>query len=239
MARTQAEKLWLGGTGAVALLLVVIGYFFLINPQRAQTADVEDQVSSAQLQGTTLQSRITSLTSQTKKLAAYQRALAQARQALPSSDDLNATPQLLRSLQQIGRLTSTSVSSLTVGAPAAVEAAVAATDPAAAPASSSESSAAPGVPPAAPAPTLYSVAITATVAGSSSHLDAFLAKLQHDQPRAVLISAVTIGSQSQGGPGGGSGGTLNLTMTAFVRPGAAAAAPASPVGAAPTTASTP
>ncbi|MBE7190223.1 hypothetical protein [Jatrophihabitans endophyticus] len=222
MPRTRIEKLWLGGAVAVGLLIAVIGYFFLVSPQRAKTTDVQAQVSSAQLQATTLQSRITSLTAEQKKAASFRKALAQARAALPTADDLAATPALLRSLQAIARQSSTSVSSLTVGDPAAL------TPPATEATSTDSSSAAPSSSSAAPTSTtapassLYSVAVTASVSGSTKQLTDFLDRLQHHQPRAVLISGVTIGGAATTGKGGD---TMSLTMTAFVRPSAAAAAP--------------
>jgi hypothetical protein len=225
MPRTRTEKLWIGGSGAVATLIIVVGYFFLISPQRAQTSSVQEQVDSARLQGLSLQTRITTLTSQTRRMATYKKELRAAQQALPSGDDLNATPDLLRSLQAIGAATSTSVSSLTVGTPAALTAPVApaATSPTAA--ASSTSSAATAATGAAPAAALYTVAITADVSGSTSGLTAFLTRLQTRQPRAVLVTGVTLGAHAASGAAGSGRSSLTLTMTAFVRPGPPATPP--------------
>ena len=222
MPRTQIEKLWLGGAAIAALLIAVVGYFFLVSPQRARTSSVEDQVSSAQLQTVSLQARITSLTSEQKKASSFRAALAQARGALPTLDDLSATPALLKSLQAIAHQSSTSVSSLTVGDPAAVIATPAvadATTPTATPSTSASSSV--GAPAVAPAPSLYSVAVTASVSGTTKGLIGFLDRLQHHQPRAVLVSAVTMNGGSTVGQKPG-GETMSLTMTAFVRPSSTA-----------------
>ncbi|MBE7190416.1 hypothetical protein [Jatrophihabitans endophyticus] len=226
MPRTKIEKIWLGGAVAVALLLAVIGYFFLIGPQRAKTHDVRGQVADAQLQTTTLQSRIISLTSEQKQLASFRAKLAEAQKALPTLDDLSANPALLRSLQKIARQSSTSVSSLTIGDPTAVAAPAATSTSTASPAPSSSSASATSTAPVGSTTTtatsLYSVDITASVSGSTNGLTGFLTRLQQNQPRAVLISGVTMG----GATGTGSRGeqTMSLTMTAFVRPSAAAAA---------------
>ena len=39
MPRTQTERLWIGGGAVLALIVTVIGYFFLIGPQRSKTAE--------------------------------------------------------------------------------------------------------------------------------------------------------------------------------------------------------
>ncbi|WP_375488667.1 hypothetical protein [uncultured Jatrophihabitans sp.] len=236
MTRTRTERFWLGGGVAVALLMAVVGYFFLISPQRAETADVQGQVANAQLQATTLQSRIVSLTAEQKKLPTYRAALAQAQAGLPSLDDQSANPSLLRSLQAIARATSTSVSTLTVAAPSASAAPAAPTGSAsggsASPSASPSSTAASGA--VVASSSLYSVAITAAVSGTTSNLTAFLTRLQLHQPRALLVSGVTIGTAGTQ-PGAHSDQTMTLTMTAFVRPSSAAAPAAATPSASPGT----
>jgi hypothetical protein len=235
MRRTRNEQLWIGAGAALAALIVVIGYFFLISPQRARTSNVQGQVGSARLEGLALQARITTLTSQTRRMASYKKALLAAEQALPASDDLDATPAFLRTLQTMGTATSTSVSSLTVGSPTAVVAAA----PAAT--SSSSGASAPAAPAVAPAASLYSVAITADVSGSTPALEAFLTSLQSHQPRAVLVTGVTLADHAAPGASAKHGSTLNLTMTAFVRPSAVptSTTPATPGAPAPSATSTP
>ncbi|HVU93562.1 MAG TPA: hypothetical protein VHC23_15110 [Jatrophihabitans sp.] len=230
--RSQAERLWLVGGGTVALLLTVIAYFFFISPQRSETADVRAQVADAKTENTVLQHKLAALREQNKSLARYQQDLAAARRALPSASGVS---DFVRSLQVLGAQTQTDVASLSVGQPAPVAAAAPA---AAATASAASSSAAPG-PAAGSAPrpsAVYCLAFSAQVTGSPADLNRFLDQLQRVQPRAVLITAIseTTGTTGSAGTGGGaahpSGATtLQLTMLAFVTPGATpGASPAAP-----------
>lgn len=240
MTKTQAERLWLLGGGLVAFVLLLIGWFFFISPQRSQTDAVNGQISNAQLQNTTLQSRISSLRAQSKHLSAYQADLAAAESALPST---SGVPDFLRTLQSLGNSTLARVTSLTVGAPVAVAQGTAsgAGTPSASPspaASSSPASAATGTSGAATSPTtagVYSLPITASVSGSTAALNNFLEQLQSVQPRAVLITHVTQGGSSAGGPvaGGaatGSGNSIQLVMSAFVAPSSVPASPSATPG---------
>jgi type II secretory pathway component PulM len=231
--RSQTERLWLIGGGTVAVLLTVIAYFFFISPQRSETADVRAQVADAKTENTVLQHKLAALREQNKSLARYQQDLAAARRALPSASGVS---DFVRSLQVLGAQTQTDVASLSVGQPAPVAAAAPAAATSAT--SSSPSSAAPG-PAAGSAPrpsAVYSLAISAQVTGSPADLNRFLDQLQRVQPRAVLITAIsettgTTGSAGTGGEAARPSGatTLQLTMLAFVTPGAAAgASPAAP-----------
>lgn len=224
MPKSAIEKLWLTVGGIAGLVLLLVGYFFFIGPQRSKTSDVQSQISSAQLQYTTLQSRVAALRAQSSDIGKYKAELAAARKALPSTDGI---PDFLRTLQALGSATMADVSSLTVGAPAAVVAATPTPTDTAATSSS-----------AAPSPTdspttettdassgVYSMPITAQVTGSVGALSKFLEQLQSVQPRAVLVTQVT---ESTGGTsGGGKGMSLQLSMQAFVDPaGVTAASPA-------------
>jgi type IV pilus assembly protein PilO len=222
MPQGQRERLWLFGGGLAAFVMLLAGYLLFIGPQRSQTADVKDQISSAQLQQLSLQQRINELRAQSKNAAKYESALQQARLALPSTSGM---PDFLRSLQSIGRATLTNVSSLTVGAPTAPTSAPAASQPtpgaastSAAPSATPQSGTAQPAPGgAAPASTaqVYALPITAEVSGSTAALERFLTQLQTVQPRAVLISSVTLTS---GTGTSAHGATLELTMQAFVAP---------------------
>jgi Tfp pilus assembly protein PilO len=230
MARSSQERLWLIGGGVGAFLLMLVGYFLVISPQRQNTQSVNDQTAAAQLQTVSLQQRITALTAQNKDLAKYENKLAELRLALPTTSGL---PDFLRTLQSLGNATLADVTSLTVGAPAAVTAGLA---PAASPGATPSATATT----AAPAPTttatpgvtapaadaLYALPITAQVAGSTKQLNDFLDQLQSVQPRAVLITAITVGSAVASGSATSTanGTTMSLTMQAFVTPVSAAEA---------------
>jgi Tfp pilus assembly protein PilO len=222
MERTSTEKLWLIGAALVAFVIVVIGYFFFISPQRDQTVQVGEQITTAQLENQTLQSRIGALASQNKKLATYQQTLQKAELALPATSSM---PDFLRTLQSIGNATSTTFTSLTVGIPEALVA------PAAVAPTSGQTSSAPTTSgtTAPAAASIYSIPITTTVTGTPAQLSEFLTQLQSVQPRAVLITLITQGATSPNATttskGGGGQSNLSLTMEAFVAPAANAAAP--------------
>ena len=50
MTRKEIERLWVGGAVIIGLLVVLIGYFVLIAPERSQTRDVNAQVDDATAQ---------------------------------------------------------------------------------------------------------------------------------------------------------------------------------------------
>lgn len=218
--RSQAERLWLIGGGLVAFVLVLIGYFFFISPQRSQTKDIKSQTAAAKQQNAVLQARIDALRVQNKDLARYQAEYAQARLALPTTSGIS---DFLRTLQSLGNATHTDVTSLSVSAPISVNGPASASQPSGqAQANPSATSEAAAGQPSAAAPTssttgVYALPITATVTGTPTNLEQFVYQLQAVQPRAVLI---TEASQSVGvvAAGGSGSTTLNLTMEAFVAP---------------------
>jgi hypothetical protein len=228
MERTQTEKLWLIGTAVVGFVLVLIGYFFFISPQRDQTDQVATQISSAQTENSTLQARIASLTAENAKLASYQQELRNAQLALPATSGM---PAFLRTLQSIGNSTSTTLSSLSVG-PATTLPNTATTPTTATSSSASPSPTETTTATAPTGPLIYAIPITATATGSSAQLSAFLTQLQSVQPRAVLITQIVQGGTTPVATTTTKGGgltSLQLTMQAFVAPVAAAVAPATPV----------
>lgn len=225
MPRSGLEKLWLTVGGIAALVLLLVGWFFFIGPQRSKTSDVRGQISSAQLQYSTLQSKIAALRAQSADIGKYKAELAAARKALPSTDGV---PAFLRTLQALGNATMTDVSTITVGAPAAEVSPATPTPDTADTASTSPSptdSATTST--TAPSTGVYSMAITAQVSGSASALGKFLDQLQSVQPRAVLITQVT--ESAGGSAGGGKGTSLQLSMQAFVDPTTTAAATPAPM----------
>ena len=222
MPKSSGERLWWIAGVLGAFVLILIGWFFLISPQRSSTSGIDERVSAARQQNAALQTRIDDLRAQNAHLAKYQADLHQAQLALPSESGLS---DFLRTLQKIGDTTGTDVQALTVAAPVAIASptasGTAAKTPPPAPAA---------VPGAAPNPAaVYGLPITAQVTGSPLALGRFLEQLQAVQPRAVLITKLIEGT----GPVAGAkiaGTSLQLTMQAFVAPG---------TGAAPTSAPTP
>jgi Tfp pilus assembly protein PilO len=208
MPSGRLERIWLAGGGAVALLMVLVGYLFFISPQRGETGDINTAVDAARLQNIKLEHSIKTLEKQNKDLARYQSELEQARLALPTSSGL---PDFLRTLQSIGAATHANVTSLTVGNPADVTS-LAVSAPAEVTGQSKPTATVAGA-------RVYSLPITAQVSGSVDELNAFLSQLQSVQPRAVLISQITESTATSSGTRTAGGITgLTLTMQAFVAP---------------------
>ena len=236
MPRSQLEKLWIAGAGLLGLILVLIGYFFFIGPQRSQTSNVDSEVSTARSSNASLQDRIAHLETQNRDLKSFETVLAHSRLALPATSGI---PDFLRTLQSIGNATGSDVSSLTVGTPVGISLNAIATSNATVPSSTTSSSssnpnaaatAAPGGAAAGPAATantpagaVYALPISAQITGSTKALEAFLTQLQQIQPRAVLINQITETVATATGPGSATGvtagtTTMQLNMQAFVAP---------------------
>lgn len=231
MPRSQLEKLWLAGGGLVGFVLILIGYFFFISPQRDQTSSTDALAAAARSQNAQLQSKIDALQRQSADLPKYQAELAQAELALPSTSGL---PDFLRTLQAIGNATLANVTTLSVLAPSDVTS-LAGAAPTSAPSAASNASAgsdsAPTVSHALGSTVggvhVYALPITADVSGTPAQLAAFLTQLQAVQPRAVLISQIDLKAASDNAAAKKSSrttATLSLTMQAFVAPTSSAEA---------------
>jgi Tfp pilus assembly protein PilO len=217
--RSQVERLWLVAGGLVAFVMLLVGYFFFISPQRSNTSDVHQQTATVRQQNAALQARIDALREQNKNLDKFKAELASMQAALPSTSE---TSDFLRTLQSLGAATLTNVTQLNVGQPVDVTpvsasqasgtATAAATTAAAAPTEQASSAA-----PVAATPGVYALPITATVTGSATALAKFLDQLQAVQPRAVLISSIGL-SAGDNHVLSGDTFTLQLTMQAFVAP---------------------
>ena len=217
--RSQTERLWFVAGGIVAFLMLLIGYFFFISPQRSNTSDVNSRAATAQQQNIALQARLDALREQSQNLPKYRAELAALQQALPSQ---TAISDFLRTLQSLGNATLTNVNTLTVGDPAPVIAPVAAAPVATSTPTETTAPTDGAAPPVATVPDAYSLPITASVTGSANALSKFLDQLQAVQPRAVLIGNIALSETTTNTT---AGYTLSLTMTAFVAPIVASSAP--------------
>lgn len=173
----------------LALVVGVAGWLLLVAPQRSATAAVRAQTAAVTTQVDALQSRLATLRSQQGDLSTWQAALASAQAALPTTA---AMPEFLRTLQDLGSATGTTVTTLTATAPDGT---------AVAPGS--------GV---AGVGDVYRVPVTVTVTGSYDGLTAFVGRLQQEQPRAVLVDSADVSA------GDGGAATLSLSLSAFVAP---------------------
>lgn len=203
MPTKDRERLLVGGAVMAALLMLVVGYFALVGPQRAKTRNIEAQVADATTQNSVLSNRISTLSQQNRDLKKYEQDLATQETALPSQNDLNA---FLRTLEGLGTATG-SDASFTAGSPVDVTTGGTAT---------SAAGTATGSGLTVNGKHIYALPITAQVTGTVASLSQFLDELQAQQPRALLITQVTE-TKSSSAKAANTG--LSLTMQAFVAPG--------------------
>jgi hypothetical protein len=220
MAREKAEKLWIGG-GAVAALALAGGlWMFAVNPELSDASSLRSQTNDTQVQNTALQSKVAKLKVDDANIGGLRKVLAAARGALPSDDGMAA---LTKQLGDQAHAAHVSVTTLTAGTPAAAVPAAASTTPTDTSASTSSAPPAPTSPTSsgAAAPGLYAIPVTLVVSGSVSHDLDFLHAIQHEGPRAALVTSAALGSA-----GTGSAATsLTVQLTVFSAPQAPAVAP--------------
>jgi len=113
MGTGHADRLWMIGGAVAAVVLIAVGWFFLISPQHARTAGFTGQTDDARTKLVTLQQRLTQLQPQNQDLPEYQAKLRSDQAALPKAADL---ADFLRSLQT-GDTARGVLTGMTVGGP--------------------------------------------------------------------------------------------------------------------------
>jgi len=160
MFAARQDRLWAAGGALCAVILLVVGWFFVISPQHEQTGSLSGQATQAQDKIPGLRRKLDDLRVQNSKIDEYRAQLIRDRQALPATSGLS---DFLREIQSAGTTVGVSVSGLMVGAATQV------------PAGSSQ---------------VFALSVTLTVSGEVGRLGQFLDQLQQVQPRAVLINSV-------------------------------------------------
>lgn len=195
--RVSAYRSWLAGGVLAIVALVALAWFALISPQQVATAEVRAQTEDARLQILSLQRRLDDVRTQNANLDEYRRAYATAREALPT---VNEVPTFLRSAQDTADKTRTDLRGFVVGSPQEVNGTGA---------------------------TIYALPFTVSVGGTADTVERFLQGLQRVQPRAVLVSQVTLVPDGDG-KSVADNVLLTLAFRAFMAPAAAATATAPP-----------
>lgn len=211
MARTPV-RLWIAMGVAASLLLALVGWIFVVGPQRAKAADTWGDLTSAQAQSARFRSANSALAREAETIADERAALAVKRQLLPESDALES---LVRSFAGIASTTGVTVEEVTASVPIDISAGVtgtttgtlgldatttegAATDaPAGEPAATDPTGTASTVDPVATAST-YLLPVTLRASGAVADLEQFIRLIQSDQPRAILFSTLTFVPDTDG-----------------------------------------
>lgn len=166
------DRLWQASGALAALILLAIGWFFLVGPQYSEAQALQDQAADAEARVVLQTQRLAELQNLNKRLAEFKAKLAVDRRALPTDSGM---PDFLRQLQAAGARTGVTISSLIVG------------DPAQVPGASRDT---------------YSFPLSITAAGGAAKVASFVEVLQRVQPRAVLVNSVNSTADNPLDPGG-------------------------------------
>jgi len=113
MGTGHAGRLWLIGGAVAAVVLVAVGWFFLISPANGRTAGLTGQTETARTKVASLQHHLNELQAQSERLPEYQATLKNDQAALPTTASLS---DFLRSLQ-LGDDSRGAITGITVGQP--------------------------------------------------------------------------------------------------------------------------
>jgi Tfp pilus assembly protein PilO len=116
MGNRHADRVWMYGGVAGAVLLLVLGWFLAIRPVNAEADGLREQSGDTQTQLLTLRKRLHQLQEQAKQLDTYRTALKTKQEALTTNSGM---PDFLRSLQETGDAVSVDVNQIAVSPPVA------------------------------------------------------------------------------------------------------------------------
>ena len=111
-----AKRQWVLVTALLCLAILALGFMFLVKPQHKKASDVKAQTADVQTQVTQLRSKLATLTQEKKDIVGEQAKLAQYVQQLPKDPQ---EPTLLRSVQQAATDAKVDLTTLNPSAPAA------------------------------------------------------------------------------------------------------------------------
>lgn len=192
------SRLWLGGGALGCVLLLVAGWFLLIQPKRADAAQSREALSSQQQANDRSRAKLDQLKSQFASLPAKRAELAKIRQAMPSDV---AEASLQRELDTLAKGSGTTVLSVTDGDQTAFTAGASATTGASASSASSaadaeNSTSSGGSTSSGAASGVSTMPVTISALSSFAGSQAFLQKLQDKMPRAFLVTGLNLSAQS-------------------------------------------
>lgn len=205
----QSIKAWIGLTLVVALLVVAAGWFVVISPTKAATAETRASVDSEMSRSLVLAKDLSTLKAQNAILGKSKAELAALTTQIPTSAGLAA---FRRSLVERAQASGVTILSISTDVSTAVNVAAATPQAAAAPAPSSAGAATPSPSPspspspeapttaATPATTvdgqvLIGLPLSISVVGTYDAVRSFIASLQTKDGRLFLVSSLGLISQ--------------------------------------------
>lgn len=168
MQPRNTDRIWLMSGAVAAVVLLAIGWFLLIGPQRSTTSSLEEQTDTANTEITTLQHKLADLRKQDSEKETYKAELAKNRESLPEAP---LTSEIVRQLQASGNSAGVAVADIAIGDATAVKDST---------------------------PKVYSMPISLSATGRASQIDRFLDQLQQVQPRALLINSASLTAPEEG-----------------------------------------
>jgi Tfp pilus assembly protein PilO len=167
MTTRRIDQIWLFGGLALAILLVVGGWFMMIKPQYNARDSVQADTADTLINLAKEQKKLAELKAQLKKVDEYKETLTTAQKALPYGTTTNKIPEFLKQLQTLGSTYDIEVSGYAASAP-------------------EESK---------DTPTVSRLPITLNIEGPIEKITPFLKHLQTKQPRAVLIESAKLSTR--------------------------------------------
>lgn len=219
MARS---RLWLIGGAIAAVLVLVLGWFFFVSPQRDEADQLTQQAADLEQQNQLLAAKIAQLKQQASALPSLQAELDTLAAQAPPTPEI---PELVRQLSSVASETGVTLLSVAPALPAPwTPPAATATPTATGTAAASGAPAAPGAPAAGAANGIQQIALTVAASGAYSNVQLFISRLE-TLPRALLVSGWTLGRGAEGGATGGNTLALSLQGSVFILPDLPTAVP--------------
>jgi hypothetical protein len=228
--RAQDKRFWLAGGAALAVLILAIGWFGLISPQRSSTSSLRAEADSAQAQNTVLAAKVAKLKQQNDGVGELKTELRTALGALPFDTGLPTFTRQVAGQATRSKVALTSISvgtaATTAGAPAATTGTgttgtgTTGTGTTGTGTTGTAGTGASGAGTAATGSgTVMAIPITLLSTGTSAHQLAFLKAVQVQGPRRALVSSTNLGGGSAGGGSAvGKSTTMTIQMTIFTAP---------------------
>jgi Tfp pilus assembly protein PilO len=159
---------WSIGAALLCIAVLAASWFLLINPRRAEAADIRTQAVSAQTQGAQLQVQVAELKAQFADLSKRRAELKAIKKQLPAKADI---PALVRQLQTIANRSGVALDSITPAPPALLGGATAAT-----------------------AGSVVGIPVAVSVTGDYFEASLFIKNLQTKIGRSYLITGLAVTS---------------------------------------------
>ena len=172
-----SSKVWLAGGGALAVIIVLISWFIVISPVRADTQSLRENTEAVDASNAVLQTKLDALKEQDANRDELIQSLMSSLSALPATV---ALPDFNRQVVSQAALRKVDLTSVTIGPPTtpAAQAGTVVADP------------------TAPASGLLAVPITITTKGAQLDQLYFLRDLQQVGPRRALVTSTAFTTEN-------------------------------------------